>query len=122
MYKVIALIGKAGSGKDTIARALVEQNENMKFVVSYTTRPPREKEINGVNYHFVSVEEFEKLDLFDKEEFNNWKYGTGYSSFDPNAINIGIFNPAGIRTLYKQPNIDLQVYYIVATDKERLLR
>ena len=34
--------------------------------------------------------------------FNNWMYGTTYSSLDPNLVNIGVFNPAGIESLLKK--------------------
>ena len=48
--KVIALFGKAGSGKDTILRALVKVDpDKFNEIVSCTTRPPREGEQEGVN-------------------------------------------------------------------------
>lgn len=122
MYKVIALIGKAGSGKDTIARKICEEMQELNFITSFTTRPKREKETEGKEYHFVSQETFKSLNLFDKEEFNGWLYGTGYDSLREDVINIGIFNPAGIRTLLKQPDIEVITYYIVASDKERMMR
>ena len=51
-------MGKAGSGKDTILREVVKQNPDIHEVVSCTTRPPREGEVDGVNYHFLTGEEF----------------------------------------------------------------
>ena len=54
--------------------------------------------------------------------FNNWFYGTSYDSLQPDAVNIGVFNPAGIRSLRKFDNIDLIVYKIVCSDKTRMLR
>ena len=126
-YKVIALVGKAGSGKDTVATNLVKQySKEYCSIVSYTTRPPREGEINGVNYYFVNDKEF--LNLVDKGEmleftqFNGWYYGTAITSLKNDKINVGVFNPAGIYSLMNKDNINLTVWYIQASDKERLLR
>ena len=54
--------------------------------------------------------------------FNNWFYGTSYDSLQSDAINIGVFNPAGIRSLREFNDIDLIVYKIVCSDKTRMLR
>ena len=57
--KVIALFGKAGSGKDTILRALVKvDSDKFNEIVSCTTRPPREGEQEGVNYHFLTIDQY----------------------------------------------------------------
>ena len=53
MYKVIALIGEAGSGKDTIMQGiLIRCPTQFHEIISCTTRPIREGEKDGVNYHF----------------------------------------------------------------------
>lgn len=59
MIKVIALFGPSGSGKDTIAKILAKQN-NVHEIVSCTTRPMRDYEQDGVDYYFLSNEEFGK--------------------------------------------------------------
>ena len=70
MYNILALIGEAGSGKDTILRKLIDDTKyyyNGKLplheIISYTSRPPREKEVDGVNYHFISAEKFAEMIL-----------------------------------------------------------
>lgn len=125
--KIVALIGKAGSGKDTIMHNIISNHPNdFNEIISCTTRPPREGEINNINYHFLTIEEFtEKVlngDMLEATEFNGWHYGTSRSSLSENKINIGVFNPAGIYCLMEDPSIELYVYYINATDKNRLLR
>ena len=60
--------------------------------------------------------------MLEYVQFNNWWYGTGISCLDDSKINIGIFNPSGIKSLINFPEIDLQIYYIHASDKQRLLR
>ena len=125
-YKVLALIGKAGSGKDTLLRAVCKSNLSIHEVVSYTTRDPREGEVNGENYYFVSGEEFANLVLdgamIEACEFNGWFYGTGYESLRTGMINVGVFNPAGVEAMLNDPDVELKVVYVRAADKERLLR
>lgn len=62
MGKVVYLMGKSSSGKDTIYKRLLEQ-KNIVFqtVVLYTTRPIRVGETDGVEYHFTNEEGFQKL-------------------------------------------------------------
>ena len=55
----IALDGPAGSGKGTVNHILLESPE-FAFSVSATTRAPRPGEVDGVNYHYISVEDFQK--------------------------------------------------------------
>ena len=53
--------GKSASGKDTFAKKLINCANTIKPLVSYTSRPKREGEIDGVDYNFVSREEFLKM-------------------------------------------------------------
>ena len=89
---VYAIIGKSGSGKDYFLNKLnnfkVFDNKIFNKIISYTTRPPRHGETNGIDYHFISDEEFDKLikekKMLEWTEFNGWKYGTCINSFDEN--------------------------------------
>lgn len=65
MNKIYYLMGKSASGKDTIFKRLRKKNKGLKTVVLYTTRPMREKEIEGVEYHFLTDAQ---MDQFVKEE------------------------------------------------------
>ena len=57
--KIIVIAAPSGCGKSTIINALLERGDlNLGFAVSATTRPPREGEVDGVNYYFMSVEDF----------------------------------------------------------------
>ena len=60
--KIYCLMGKSSSGKDTIYKKLLEKTgDRFKTIVSYTTRPIRDGETDGVEYHFVTVPGFEKM-------------------------------------------------------------
>ena len=57
--KIIVIAAPSGCGKSTIINALLEGGDlNLGFSVSATTRPPREGEVDGVNYYFMSEENF----------------------------------------------------------------
>jgi len=55
------LSSPSGAGKTTITRALLEQDNQLKISVSYTTRQPRPGEVDGQDYHFVSKDEFDQM-------------------------------------------------------------
>lgn len=57
---IIILSSPSGAGKSTITKRLLEWDNNIQMSVSATTRKPREGEVNGVHYYFLSKEEFEK--------------------------------------------------------------
>ncbi len=78
--KLIVLSAPSGAGKTTIYKALLKELPDATYSVSVTTRKPREGEVNGRDYFFVSEEEFKNL--IQKKEFleharvhDNW-YGT----------------------------------------------
>jgi len=60
----------SGGGKSTVLRALLPATEGLKYSVSVTSRPPRDGEREGVDYYFVSTEEFQSL--IDHKEFYEW--------------------------------------------------
>lgn len=127
MYKIIALCGKSGAGKDSLIMAVFSHLEKyLNLIISHTTRPRREKEIADKSYHFVSEDEF--LTLIDENKmlettsFNNWYYGTSINSLSNDKINIGVFNPDGIISLLEDNRIELEIYYITAKGKTRLIR
>ncbi len=59
---LLILSGPSGVGKDTVARMLIERRPNsFYFVVTATTRPPRTDEVDGIDYFFVSFDEFARM-------------------------------------------------------------
>lgn len=57
---LIVISGPSGAGKGTICKALLEKHKNIYLSVSATTRMPREGEVEGVNYYFLTKEDFEE--------------------------------------------------------------
>lgn len=57
-YKIIALIGEAGSGKDFLLRCARSKYPNYNTIISCTTRPKRMGEVEGINYYYLTNEEF----------------------------------------------------------------
>lgn len=119
--KVVALVGKAGAGKDYLMKEMAEDNF-YHIIVSSTTRPKRDYEVEGKDYHFLSYEEFAAARFLETASFNGWHYGTRYEDLDPDRTNIGVFNPTGLKSLAAQEDIDLEIVYVKASAKTRLLR
>ena len=67
---LLVLSGSSGVGKSTIISQVLDRRKDLYFSVSFTTRPPREGEVDGVNYYFVSREEFQRR--IDRGEFLEW--------------------------------------------------
>lgn len=81
MTKVIVFSAPSGSGKSTLVQHLIEQGLNLHFSISATSRPPRGQEQHGVEYFFLSPEEFrshiEAGDFLEYEEvYRDRYYGT----------------------------------------------
>lgn len=70
--KLLVFSAPSGSGKTTIVRHLLAQEElNLEFSISATTRAPRGEEVNGKDYYFISLDEFKKH--IKAEDFVEWE-------------------------------------------------
>lgn len=80
MAKVFVITGPSGVGKGTLIRELLAQVPDLELSVSATTRPPREGEVDGREYHFLSPEEFERRiearDFLEFATYSGNRYGT----------------------------------------------
>lgn len=131
---IFYLMGKSSSGKDTIFRRLMEdEGLSLETIVSYTTRPIREGEVEGVEYHFVKdyeMEEMEKKGLvIEKRTYDTvcglWSYFTAIDTEvnveKNNYILIGTLEAyVKIRDFYGSENV-LPIY-IQVDDGKRLMR
>jgi len=86
MRNLIIVTGPSCSGKTT----LVGKLQGITRVVSTTTRPIREGEVNGVDYHFVTAEEFEKLKFIERSEVYGNQYGVTVDALEQAEGNVVI--------------------------------
>lgn len=107
--KIYAICGKSAAGKDTFAMLLEDHYWNLtmpaKIIISDTTRPPRINEKDGIDYNFISRDQFlknaEKNKYLEWSYFRGWHYGTNKNSIKEGMINIGVFNVDGLKKLHK---------------------
>lgn len=119
---MLLLCGKSCAGKDTIQKELIKMG--MKSVVSYTTRPPRKGETEGIEYHFITKEDFlekEKQGFFAETVSYNvatgetWYYGSAVKDLDDNKAII--VNPHGLEQLKKLSSLNPISFYITAGEE-----
>ena len=128
---IIVIVGESASGKSTLAKQFVEDNPSFSRIVTYTTRPKREGEVDGIDYHFVSNEVFDnmvKQDMFvEHADYRGWHYGTAVN-FGKDEDKIVVLTPAGARAFrrYKElnPELDLDIYvvYLQIDRRSRLIK
>lgn len=134
MGKIFCVMGKSATGKDTIYQKLLNESKlNLKRIIPYTTRPIREGEVEGREYHFCAEEDVQRLDkegrIVELRSYNTvygiWKYFT----VDDGNIQIDKENYLLIGTLEAYTKIrdyfgkeKVLPIYIEVEDGERLLR
>lgn len=119
---MLLLCGKSCSGKDTIKKELIKIGMNP--IVTYTTRPPRENEVGGVAYHFITKDEFlekERQGFFAETTSYNvatgetWYYGSALEDFGDNKVII--VNPYGLRQIRKIKLLNPIAFYLTAGEE-----
>ena len=132
MGKLFYIMGKSASGKDTIYQRLLRNPEfSLERLVIYTTRPIRDGELDGREYHFVTEEDFQKLKAEGKiiedrgyeTVYGLWRY------FTADNMNLEEKNYLGIGTLESYEKLKayygeekIRPIYIEVEDGERLSR
>ena len=119
MKNFITISAPSGTGKTTLCKAIQKKNVDINWSISYTTRERREIEKNGIDYHFISKEEF--CNLIKLEHFIEWEsvhgfyYGTSkktlQEAIDKNnilLIEIDVKGALNIKKLY--PNQTFSIF------------
>jgi guanylate kinase len=82
----VVVAAPSGTGKTTVCREVVSRDAGIEFSVSHTTRPRRPGERDGVDYHFVTADEFERLvqagAFLEWAVYNDHRYGTSWAALD----------------------------------------
>lgn len=134
MGKIFCLMGKSSSGKDTIFKEINDDKElNLKPVVSYTTRPMRIGETQGVEYFFISKEDLDKFEkenkVIEKRVYNTIHGDWYYCTINDGQIDLDKYNYLFITTLESYGEIKdyygedkVHPFYIDLDDGVRLER
>lgn len=126
------ILGKTCSGKSTIVRKLCEKY-NYNKILTYTTRPKREHEKDGVDYHFIDDENFFRFrDLGKFAEYKSynvagghtWWYGSMLGDLDDNKDYLIILTPQGLRDVQDELDSFSSIYIYTNRDtmKKRLIK
>lgn len=127
-YKVLAILGKAGSGKNYLLKHIKQNisSDLINIVVADTTRPPRENEKEGEDYNFLPSN-ISPLYLITQKNyiqiafFKEWFYGTSLEALDKDKLNILITNPKGLEQLKNNELLEVNPIYLERSPKKRLL-
>lgn len=119
----IAIVGAAATGKDFLRKRMMDRG--MVYGVSCTTRFPREGEVHGKDYYYLTPEEFESKiergEFVEWQDFNGWKYGLTKDEFE--RCDVMILNAEAVTLLDAEYRNRLFVIYLdIAEDirRERL--
>ena len=127
---IIAIVGKSNSGKTTFAK-LIEKRLGLKNIITCTTRPMRDDELDGVHYHFLTKEEalieIQNGKFLEYVEFKvcngeTWLYGTRFEDISMEGNQLIVVNPSGLKTLKKFFKDKVLAVYIKPTFMTRILR
>ncbi len=116
---MIIVIGPSATGKSEIVKCLIKNYNYNKFVTT-TTRKIRVNEVNGIDYHFLSVEEFknkiENNEFIEYVNYNNNFYGTEKRNINDSTCLI--IEPSGLKA-FKELNDDHIVSFFLYSSKEK---
>lgn len=120
---MIVLAGASASGKTEIAKLLASKYGITKIVTT-TTRPKRKGEVNGVDYFFVTPQEFEKMIREDKFVEYTFFNGNLYGSTKDQIANnkCVVIDPAGLRSYVGLKNDSIVTFYLEADEETRRKR
>ena len=118
--KLITITGPSGAGKDTVARMLSDLG-GYNVICSYTTRPKREGEIDGVEHHFVKKCDVPYDKMLAYTQYGGYEYWTTIDQVTDKAIYV--IDEDGLRTLCEKfYNIKLFKICVSAEEGTRLRR
>ena len=120
---MIVLVGESASGKSSIADE-IERTNPVRRVIQWTTRPPRDGEVDGVDYMFITKEDFmtfkEKGFFGTITEYRGWYYGTPIQKKMEEGVYVT--TPSELRKLKKYPNLNIKSFYIKVPGRDRIIQ
>ena len=117
MSKRIIIVGPGGAGKDHLRKRL--EKKGFRHSVSCTSRPMRDGEIDGVDYHFKDESFFlnNSSQFIEIEKFNGWYYGTTHAEFLKSDVMV--ITPGGVYNLPKDVVENSFIIYINPSESIR---
>lgn len=120
---MIVIVGESACGKSSVAKCLVN-NYGYKRIVTYTTRKPRDVEVDGFDYFFINQEEFEEREMngffAETATYNEWMYGSAKEDYEDNCVII--LTPRGLRTVKKAGIENIFSVYIDVPRRDRIIK
>ena len=122
---LICILGRTSSGKDTLAKKIISFFSDVNILVSYTTRPIRDYETDGLDHYFITEEEYrDKYADKDKlayTEINGYRYFTLKDNVALSKKTIYIIDPKGLEDIYanKDGSFHLRTIYVKADENTR---
>ena len=124
---LLILSSPSGAGKTTLSKKIQQKYHNFKISVSYTTRSPRDNEIDGVDYYFISKKRFQELiennSFYEYAKIFENYYGTSKSEVNSIIKNNDILfdiDWQGTKQLTEFKNLNLVKIYLITYSKEEL--
>lgn len=122
--KVFVLTGNTGTGKTTVANYLNEFYE-MPKVITHTTRPPREGEIDQIDYYFETEQSFENNHYLESVAYANYRYGSSYEglerAWEKSPLISIVLDTAGAKTYSEKLGDVAVVIFLTVTKTDELL-
>lgn len=122
--KVFVLTGNTGTGKTTVANYLNEFYE-MPKVITHTTRPPREGEIDQVDYYFESEQSFKENHYLESVAYANYRYGSSYEglerAWEKSPLITIVLDTAGAKTYSEKLGGEAVVIFLTVTKPDEIL-
>lgn len=122
--KVFVLTGNTGTGKTTVANYLNEFYE-MPKVITHTTRPPREGEIDQVDYYFESEQSFKENHYLESVVYANYRYGSSYEglerAWEKSPLITIVLDTAGAKTYSEKLGDEAVVIFLTVTKPDEIL-
>lgn len=85
---VIVIVGPSGSGKTFFESKFLKSSLQWRKLVSFTTRPQRPNEVDGVDYHFITKDEVKNLNILQQMSIYGNTYGTSVEHLHEHCVNI----------------------------------
>ena len=130
MKRILCIVGRTCSGKDTLAQYLIKKSKGkIKPFISFTDREMRKGETDGVEHYFLSKESFTEMmethkplaytEICNEEYPEGCRYMTTVSQLDSDA-NLYIIDPNGVHYLEENfPDVKMEIIYIIRSKSDR---